>query len=56
MKILIPEHMKQKVIELYNDQPFDEFTLENLKRIRNVVPLGFQDIKNIILSYKENSD
>lgn len=55
MKIDIPKWMIDKVIELYNNNPFTEFTLENLKSIRKVVPLGYLDIKHIILEYNTDT-
>lgn len=42
---------KKKAIELYKENPFTEFTIENMKRIRSITGLGFMDIKRIILEY-----
>lgn len=55
MKIDTPKWMVDKVIELYNKNPFTEFTLENLKSIRKKVPLGYLDIKHIILEYNTDT-
>lgn len=48
MKFEISQNKINKVIEMYLDNPFQEFTLENLKPIRQVTYLGYMDIKNII--------
>ena len=55
MKRNIPNWMKDKVIELYKEHPFTKFTLENLKNIRKIVPLGYMEIKHIILEYNANN-
>lgn len=55
MKILTPKWMKDKVIELFKENPFTEFTLENLRSIRKEVPLGYSDIKHIILEYNTDT-
>ena len=51
MKYFISKYTIDKVITLFNDNPFTEFTIDNLKPIRAAVGLGFTDIKNIILEY-----
>lgn len=48
MKIEISQNRINKVIEMYLNNPFQEFNLENLKPIRQVTHLGYNDIKNII--------
>ena len=40
-----------KVIEMYLNNPFTEFTVENLKPIREQTALGYTDIKSIILKH-----
>lgn len=52
------EHSKwqiDKVMELYKNFPFTEFTLENLKPIRKATGLGYSDIKKIILEYNTDT-
>lgn len=51
MKIEYSKWQVDKVIEIYKNNPFTEFTLENLKSIRKATGLGYLDIKNIILEY-----
>lgn len=51
MKYFINQHDVNKVITLFNNNPFTDFTVDNLKPIREAVGLGFTDIKNIILEY-----
>lgn len=44
------EHSKwqiDKVIEMYKNNPFTDFTLENLKPIRKATWLGYLDIKRL---------
>ena len=48
MKIERSQWQVNKVIELYKSRPFTEFTLENLKPIRQASYLGYNDIKHII--------
>lgn len=47
----VPPNVINKVIEMYLDNPFTEFTIENLKPIRVQTALGYMDIKGIILNY-----
>lgn len=54
MKIEYPQWQVDKVIELYNSKPFTEFTLENLKPIRQTSWIGYNDIKHIILEYNRS--
>lgn len=52
------EHSKwqiDKVIEMYKNNPFTDFTLENLKPIRKATWLGYLDIKKIILEYNTDT-
>lgn len=51
MKYIINQFTIDKVISLFNDNPFEDFTIENLKPIRQIVGLGYGDIKKIILEY-----
>ena len=51
MKYIINQFMIDKVISLFNDNPFEDFTIEHLKPIRQIVGLGYGDIKKIILEY-----
>lgn len=51
MKYFISQHTINKVITLFNDNPFADFTLDNLNPIRRITGLGYADIKNIILEY-----
>lgn len=51
MKKEISQILINKVVEMYLNNPFQEFNLENLKPIRQITYLGYNDIKNII---KEN--
>lgn len=51
MKYVINQFMINKVISLFNDNPFEDFTIEHLKPIRQIVGLGYGDIKKIILEY-----
>lgn len=54
MKIERSQWQVNKVIELYKSKPFTEFTLENLKPIRQASYLGYNDIKHIILEYNRS--
>ena len=54
MKIERLQWQVNKVIELYKSRPFTEFTLENLKPIRQASYLGYNDIKHIILEYNRS--
>ena len=52
------EHSKwqiYKVIEMYKNNPFTKFTLENLKPIRQASWLGFNDIRKIIIEYNTDT-
>lgn len=52
------EHSKwqiDKVIEMYNSNPFTEFNIENLKPIRQATWIGYNDIKHIILEYNNDT-
>lgn len=40
---------------MYQNNPFTEFTLENLRPIRIATGLGYSDIKHIILEYNTNT-
>lgn len=40
---------------MYQNNPFTEFTLENLRPIRTATGLGYSDIKHIILEYNTNT-
>ena len=51
MKHVINQFIINKVISLFNDNPFEDFTIEHLKPIRQIVGLGYGDIKKIILEY-----
>ena len=51
MKYFISKYTIDKVITLFNDNPFTEFIIDNLNTIRRITGLGFADIKNIILEY-----
>lgn len=51
MKHVINQFTINKVISLFNDNPFEDFTIEHLKPIRQIVGLGYGDIKKIILEY-----
>ena len=51
MKHVINQFTINKVISLFNDNPFEDFTIEHLKPIRQIVGLGYSDIKKIILEY-----
>ena len=54
MKIERSQWQVNKVIELYKSRPFTEFTLENLKPIRQASYLSYNDIKHIILEYNRS--
>ena len=54
MKIERSQWQVNKVIELCKSRPFTEFTLENLKPIRQASYLGYNDIKHIILEYNRS--
>ena len=56
MKIIHSKWRIDKVIEMYQNNPFIDFTVENLRPIRNTTGLGYSDIKHIILEYKTNTD
>ena len=51
MKYIIIHFTIDKVKSLFNDNPFEDFTIEHLKPIRQIVGLGYSDIKKIILEY-----
>lgn len=51
MKHIINQFTINKVISLFNDNPFENFTIEHLKPIRQITGLGYGDIKRIILEY-----
>lgn len=51
MKIEYSRNEVNKVIRLYNENPFTEFTLENLRPIRQATGMGYLDIKHIIIEY-----
>jgi hypothetical protein len=51
MKHVINQFIINKVISLFNDNPFKDFTIEHLKPIRQITGLGYGDIKRIILEY-----
>ena len=55
MKIVHLKWQIDKVIEMYQSNPFTEFTLENLRPIRTATGLGYSDIKHIILEYNTNT-
>jgi len=55
MKIVHSKWQIDKVIEMYQSNPFTEFTLENLHPIRTATGLGYSDIKHIILEYNTNT-
>lgn len=55
MKIVHSKWQIDKVIEMYQSNPFTEFTLENLRPIRTATGLGYSDIKHIILEYNTNT-
>ena len=55
MKIVHLKWQIDKVIEMYQNNPFTEFTLENLRPIRTATGLGYSDIKHIILEYNTNT-
>lgn len=39
------------ILDLYNENPFIEFTYDNLKYIRNKTCLGLRNIQEIIFAY-----
>lgn len=47
--------IEKLVIELYKQNPFTEFTLENLKPIRQKTCMGYEDIKHIIIEYNTDT-
>ena len=51
MKHVINQFTINKVISLFNDNPFEDFTIKHLKPIRQITGLGYGDIKRIILEY-----
>lgn len=55
MKITHSKWQIDKVIEMYQNNPFTEFTLENLHPIRTATGLGYSDIKHIVLEYNTNT-
>ena len=55
MKITHSKWKIDKVIEMYQNNPFTEFTLENLRPIRVATGLGYSDIKHIILEYNTDT-
>lgn len=55
MKITHSKWQIDKVIEMYQSNPFTEFTLENLHPIRTATGLGYSDIKHIVLEYNTNT-
>lgn len=55
MKIEISKNKISKVIELYLNNPFKDFTLENLRPIRQQTYLGYGDIKKIIIEYNTDT-
>lgn len=55
MKIEISKWQIDKVIEMYKSNPFTNFTIENLKPIRQECWLGYNDIIRIILEYNTDT-
>lgn len=55
MKIEHSKWQVDKVIEMYKNNPFTNFTLENLKPIRQASWLGLNDIKKIIIEYNTDT-
>lgn len=55
MKITHSKWQIDKVIEMYQNNLFTKFTLENLYPIRVATGLGYSDIKHIILEYNTNT-
>lgn len=55
MKIVHSKWQIDKVIEMYQNNPFTKFALENLYPIRVATGLGYSDIKHIILEYNTNT-
>lgn len=55
MKMVHSKWQRDKVIEMYQNNPFTEFTLENLRPIRTATGLGYSEIKYIILEYNTNT-
>lgn len=55
MKITHSKWQIDEVIEMYQNNPFTEFTLENLHPIRTATGLGYSDIKHIILEYNTDT-
>jgi hypothetical protein len=55
MKIIHSKWQIDKVIKMYQNNSFTEFTLENLRPIRTITGLGYSDIKHIILEYNTNT-
>lgn len=55
MKLQHAKWQIDKVIEMYKENPFTKFTLENLKPIRQASWLGFNDIKKIIVEYNTDT-
>ena len=50
MKHVINQFTINKVISLFKENPCEDFTIEHLKPIRQIVGLGYGDIKKIILN------
>ena len=48
MKHIINQFTIDKVISLFNDNSFEDFTIEHLKPIRQITGLGYGDIKKIL--------
>lgn len=55
MKIFRDKLQEALVIELYKQNPFTEFTLENMKPIRQKTCMGYMDIKSIITEYNTDT-
>ena len=55
MKIETPKYVIDKVIEVYEENPFTEFTLENMRPLRQTTCLGYDTIKKIILEYNTSN-
>ena len=51
MKIETPKYIINKVIKVYEENLFTEFTLENTRPLRQSTGLGQVTIKKIILEY-----
>lgn len=55
MKIFKDKLQEALVIELYKQNPFTEFTLENMKPIRQKTCMGYGDIKSILIEYNTDT-